>query len=88
MKLNKNYVVKHLADEIILVHQDEFNVDFSKIITLNEIGLLIINKLDEGLNVEQIADCIVEEYEVDRPTALEDAKAFVKKLLELGIIDE
>ena len=88
MKLNKNYVVKHLADEIILVHQDEFNVDFSKIITLNEIGLLIINKLDEGLNVEQIADCIVEEYEVDRPTALGDAKAFVKKLLELGIIDE
>lgn len=88
MKLNKNYVVKHLADEIILVHQDEFNVDFSKIITLNEIGLLIINKLDEGLNVEQIADCIVAEYEVDRPTALEDAKAFVKKLLELGIIDE
>ena len=27
MKYNESYVVKNLADEIVLVHQDEYNVD-------------------------------------------------------------
>ena len=35
MKLCDNYVMKNLANETILVHQDEKNVDFSKIINLN-----------------------------------------------------
>lgn len=88
MKFSKNYVVKHLANDIILVHQDEYNVDFSKIITLNEIGLLIINKIQEGLNLEEITNCITKEYDIDEATAKKDAEEFINKLIELGIVYE
>ena len=53
MKYNESYVVKNLADEIVLVHQDEYNVDCSKIITLNEVALFIIDRIKEGLNDDQ-----------------------------------
>lgn len=88
MKLNENYVVKHLANDIILVHQDEYNVDFSKIITLNEIALLIINKIQEGLNLQEITECITNEYDIDKETARKDAEEFINKLIELGIVYE
>lgn len=88
MKLNKNYVVKQLADETILVHQDEHNVDFTKIINLNELAIFIIERINEELSLSQIVDAIVNEYEVDKITAEKDASDFINKLISLGIIDE
>lgn len=88
MKLNKNYIVKNLADETILVHQDEHNVDFTKIINLNEVAVVIINKIQEGLNANEIGKYIASEYDVDELTATKDAEEFIKKLIESGIVEE
>ena len=88
MKLCDNYVMKNLANETILVHQDEKNVDFSKIINLNEIAVFIINKIQEGLNTLEICKAITKEYDIDEKTAKEDTENFIKKLLELEIINE
>ena len=87
MKLNSNYVIKNLADETILVYQDEQNVDFTKIINLNEVAVVIINKIEEGLNVEQIGEFIASEYDVDVETATNDAKAFINQLVDSGIVE-
>jgi len=87
MKLNSNYVIKNLADETILVYQDEQNVDFTKIINLNEVAVVIINKIEEGLNVEQIGEFIASEYDVDAETATNDAKAFINQLVDSGIVE-
>ena len=87
MKLNSNYVIKNLSDETILVYQDEQNVDFTKIINLNEVAVVIINKIEEGLNVEQIGEFIASEYDVDVETATNDAKAFINQLVDSGIVE-
>lgn len=88
MTLNKNYILKNLANETILVHQDENNVDFSKIINLNEIAVFIINKIQENMDTPQIVKAITDEYEIDEETAKNDTENFIKKLIELGIVDE
>lgn len=88
MKYNESYVVKNLADEIVLVHQDEYNVDCSKIITLNEVALFIIDRIKEGLNDDQIIDALLNEYDVDKTTATNDVVSFINKLIELGIVNE
>ena len=88
MKYNESYVVKNLADEIVLVHQDEYNVDCSKIITLNEVALFIIDRIKEGLNDDQIIDALLNEYDVDKTTATNDVETFINKLIELGIVNE
>lgn len=88
MKYNESYVVKNLADEIVLVHQDEYNVDCSKIITLNEVALFIINKIKEGFSDTQIIEALLKEYDVDEKTATNDVETFINKLIELGIVNE
>lgn len=88
MKYNESYVVKNLADEIVLVHQDEYNVDCSKIITLNEVALFIIDKIKEGFNDTQIIEALLKEYDVDEETATNDVETFINKLIELGIVNE
>lgn len=87
MKLNKNYVLKTLGDETILVHQDEFSVDMTKIINLNEIAIIIIKKIEENLSIEEIVKYIVSNYDVDEETATKDTKEFIYELVEKGIID-
>lgn len=88
MKYNESYVVKNLADEIVLVHQDEYNVDCSKIITLNEVALFIIDKIKEGFSDTQIIEALLKEYDVDEETATNDVEIFINKLIELGIVNE
>ena len=83
MKYNESYVVKNLADEIVLVHQDEYNVDCSKIITLNEVALFIIDKIKEGFSDTQIIEALLKEYDVDEETATNDVETFINKLIEI-----
>ena len=86
MKYNNSYVLKSLAGETILVFQSEEQVNFSKIITLNEIGKLIVEGLQNSLSKEEIVNKLLEEYEIDRATVEADVEEFVNKLLELGVV--
>lgn len=88
MKVNEHYVVKVLAGEPILVHQDEHNVDFSKVITLNETGLLIFQKIKEGADLDETVKAITEEYDIDEKTARSDAMAFIDKLKKMGVVHD
>ena len=86
LKVNEHYVLKEVAGEFMLVYQDASNVDFSKVITLNEVGVLIFKAVDEGKNEEDIVAAILKEYEIDEETVRKDVTAFVEKLKELEIL--
>ena len=86
MKYNKNYVLKKLAGETILVFQSEEQVNFSKIITINEIGEIIVLGLQSGYSKEEIVRSILAEYEIDEATVSADFDEFVAKLLEIGVV--
>ena len=86
MKYNKDYVLKKLAGETILVFQSEEQVNFSKIITINEIGEIIVLGLQTGFSKEEIVRSILAEYEIDEATVSADFDEFVAKLLEIGVV--
>ena len=86
LKVNEHYVLKEVAGEFMLVYQDASNVDFSKVITLNELGVLIFKAVGEGKNEEDIVAAILKEYDIDEETVRKDVTEFVKKLKELEII--
>ena len=86
MKYNNNYVLKELAGDTILVYQNENEVNFSKIITLNDVSVVILKSLQEGLSQDKIVERILSEYEIDKETVANDVEEFIKKLLELGVV--
>ena len=86
MRYNSNYVLKKLAGETILVYQSEEQVNFSKIITVNEIGEIIILGLQEGKAKEEILNTILSTYEVEEVVASKDYDEFVAQLVKIGVV--
>ena len=87
MKINEHYMLKEVAGEFMLVYQDETNVDFSKVITLNELGAFIFKAISNGLNEEEIVEAILKEYDgAPIDVVRNDVATFVNKLKELEIV--
>lgn len=86
MKRIKEYIKRNIAGEIVLVPAGQTAEDFNGMITLTESGEFIWDHIEETESFDHLVDLILEEYEVDRPTAAQDATAFVMQLLQAGMV--
>ena len=86
MKLSENFVLRQVADTWVVLPVGQQSVDFNGMLTLNESGALLWNALARGGDREALADALLAEYDVDRPTALADVDEFLKKLKDTGIL--
>ncbi len=58
------------------------------LVHMNETGIFVFKKLQQGYSPEQIAKMISEEYDVDEKRALKDIEEFIISMKEKGILDE
>ncbi len=63
-------------------------MDFDGMITLNESGALIWKCLEKGMDAEDIAEAILEEYDADRNTAVDCVEVFLEKLRKIGCVED
>ncbi len=88
MKLKKEYKVRSMAGENVVIMQGAMGSDMTRIISLNNSSLLLWNALqDKEFEVADVANILVENYGIDLATAEHDAKAWVEKLQECNLID-
>ena len=88
MKFKKEYKVRSMAGENIVIMQGTAGSDMTRIISLNDSSLLLWNELQgKEFEVADIADILTSNYKVDADTAARDAKAWVEKLAECGLIE-
>ena len=89
MKTKKGFRLRTVCGENIIVAEGIENIDFSKIISMNESSAYLWSKVqDQSFTIEQLVALLREEYEVDEATATADVKALVTKWQEAGIIEE
>lgn len=87
MKFKEGYKVRSMAGENVVIMQGKAGSDMTRIISLNESSLLLWNELqDREFEVADIANILVENYNIDQTTAEQDAKAWAEKLVECGLI--
>ena len=88
MKTKKGFKLRTVCGENIIVAEGIENVDFSRIISMNETSAYLWKKI-QGIDFDEntLAGLLLEEYEVDEATARSDAKALMEKWLEAGIIE-
>ena len=87
MKFKEGYKVRSMAGENVVIMQGTAGSDMTRIISLNDSSLLLWNKLqDKEFEVADVANILVEEYGIDTNLASQDAKAWVDKLAECGLI--
>lgn len=90
MKVKKGFNLKNICGSNILVAEGLENIDFSSIISMNETAAYLWHKVENGVEFtnEDLASLLLDEYDVDKDTALNDCKDITAKWLEAGIIME
>jgi hypothetical protein len=87
MKFKEGYKVRSMAGENVVIMQGTAGSDMTRIISLNDSSLLLWNELQgKEFEVADVAQILVETYEIDSETAERDAKAWVEKLAECALI--
>lgn len=86
MKIKDGYLLSEVAGNHVVVPVG--NVSFNGMLNLNETGVLIWKKLEQGCAESDLVAAFLEEYDVSEERAKEDVAIFVKKLREAGVIDD
>lgn len=88
MKQNPDFILTDVAGSHILVPVGKAAVNFNAIISLNDMGQTIWNRLEKETDAGEILKYILSEYEVSEEQARADLDSFLAKLRENGAIEE
>lgn len=89
MKTVEGFILRSLAKEFIITAENITNVNFNKMISLNESAAYLWSSVQgKEFDAQTLADLLVERYEVDPETALKDSEAIIQKWIEAGIAAE
>lgn len=87
MKFKKEYKVRSVAGENVVIMQGRYGSDVTRVISLNDTSLLLWNELQgEEFDLGRVVELLLANYEVDEATATKDAEAWISKLKECGLL--
>ena len=86
MKTKLQLVKRRIAGDTILVPVGSASLKLNGLISLNEVGEFIWDKLEAAADEAEMTDLVTQEYEVARETAQSDVREFMDRLRELEII--
>jgi hypothetical protein len=89
MKIKKGFQLQNVCGEHIIIPAGEENIDFSRIISLNPTAAYLWENVvkSENFTVEDMAQLLLEEYEVEEDVALEDCKLIAECWAEMGLLE-
>ena len=86
MKLKKQFVLREIVGEAVLVPIGESAARFNGLLTVSELGKFIWENIESAKDKEELLQRILDEYEVDRDVAKADLDEFLGKLKAVDII--
>ncbi len=88
MKIKDGFELRNICGENIIISQGKENINFTKIITLNESAAQIWNDIaGKEFTLEDMVQSLTIQYEVDPQTALNDSKALIEEWRKVGFIE-
>lgn len=80
MKVSKEFILREIAGDYILVPTGEAAKNLYGIISLTESGKMLWQMLEQERTEEELIEAVLELYEIDRETAKADVEKFLEKL--------
>ena len=85
MKLKEGFLLRQVAGQTVVLPTAE-ELDMNMMITLNETGAFLWERLSEETDAETLVNALLAEYDVDAETAKAAVAAFVAKLSDNGFL--
>lgn len=88
MRIKKGFELREVCGEHIIVAYGIANIDFNKVISLNESATFLWKEIaDKEFDAELMASLLCQEYEVDVETAKKDAQALLNEWTNVGLVE-
>lgn len=89
MKIRKGMELRDVCGEKVVIAEGLENLDFSKMINLNEsAAYLWLAVSDRDFSESDLVDLLCAEYEVDRETATADVRKLIASWKDEGLLAE
>lgn len=79
-------MLREIAREYVLIPTGEAAIQFQGIMSLNESGLLLWKKLQNGCTESDMIDTLLQEYDTTREEAARDVAVFLKQLTDQKLL--
>ena len=86
MRIDKEFILREIAGDYIIIPAGKTVLDFNGLITVNEVGVSLWNMLQNEVTFEELVQGILDEYDVEERVAREDVQEFLAALIDVGII--
>lgn len=86
MRIEKEFILREIAGEHIIVPTGDTVLQFNGMITVNDLGLVLWELLQNDITEDEMVEKVLEEYEIDEKTARNDIQEFIESLVKAGII--
>ena len=86
MKLKEGFMLKEVAGSYIVIPVGQ--IDFTAMITVNETGAFLWERLMNHTTIEELCADMVREYDIDESTAKRDIEAFIKILSDNNLQEQ
>lgn len=86
MKIEKEYILREIADDYIIVPVGKTAMEFNGMITVNETGAFLWKLLTKETTKEELLHAMLEEYEVSAKEAEADIDEFLQLLKDNQIL--
>ena len=84
MKIEKEFILREIAGDYIIVPVGKTALEFNGMITLNDVAVFIWENLERVDSQAELLQLVLDEFEVDEATADADLNGFLSMLLERG----
>lgn len=88
MKRNANFLLREVADSVVVVPVGQAARSFPGMMRLNESGRFLWELLSEAQTEESLVDAMVNRYDVNRTQAAADVAAFLARIRSVGALEE
>ncbi|MBP5235233.1 MAG: PqqD family protein [Bacteroidales bacterium] len=88
MKLKEGFVLRPLGTEYIVLGEGLAQVDFNKMVTLNETAAYLWKEVEgKEFTAETLKNLLLDRFDVSEEIAAKDAEAIAAKWKEAGIAE-
>lgn len=87
MKIVKEFILREIAGECVLVPTGATSQEFNGMITVSDTARFIWENIEKADDLEEMIQMVLDAYEVDEKTARRDTITFIGTLVANGFIE-
>ena len=86
MRIKKEFILREIAGEYILIPTGTTTQEFNGLITINDVAAFVWKNIEKVNSVDELISMVLDEYDVDEDVDRNDIEEFIQQLKKADMI--